>query len=373
MDPFDWKELFAFSARERRGIYALLFLILLVLLAKGPLTRYAAPTTQEQDTSFRHQVEQWLQGSSYDTLLKRPGDSWQRRWLNDEDGFLNRELFAFDPNKAGEKELQKLGFSRRVTGNLLKYREKGGHLDTPDELLKIYGMDTAFYEHVKDCIRIEPQTDRRYHVISCKISKGEGDVAGEVVTTGGGAAERATPEDDAGEGVPPDEVPAKMVRHEDVPNDAEPIGNYGISEGSGHHTTPLRLELNSADTFQLARLPGIGRVYATRICKYRDLLGGYADLTQLTEVYGLKAETVRAFQKYVWIDTTKIRSIPVNRAGYGDLIRHPYLNAHQTKAILYYRSYRQGAIKRIKELLVHNILDQKTYEQMQPYLSAGQR
>ena len=373
MDPFDWKELFAFSARERRGIYALLFLILLVLLAKGPLTRYAAPTIQEQDTSFQRQVEQWLEGSSYDTLLKRKGDSWQRRWLNDKDGFSNRELFAFDPNKAGEKELEKLGFSRWVTGNLLKYREKGGHLDTPDELLKIYGMDTAFYEHVKDCIRIEPQTDRRYPVFSRKIAKGEGEVEDEVVITGGEAAERTTPEDDAAEGVPSDEAPAEIVRQEDAPTDSKVTGKSGISERSGHYPTPLRLELNSADTFKLARLPGIGRVYATRICKYRDLLGGYANLTQLTEVYGLEAETVRAFQKYVWIDTTKIRSIPINRAGYDDLIRHPYLDAHQTKAILYYRSYRQGAIKRIKELLVHNILDQKTYEQMQPYLSAGQR
>jgi DNA uptake protein ComE-like DNA-binding protein len=373
MDPFDWKELFAFSARERRGIYALLFLILLVLLAKGPLTRYAAPSTQEQDTSFQHQVEQWLQGSSYDTLLKRPQYKEQGKWLDEKDVFSNRTLFAFDPNKAGEKELKRLGFSRRAAGNLLKYREKGGHLDTPGELLKIYGMDSAFYQRVKDCIRIEPQTGRHPSVISRKMIKGEEDVNDDAVSADQVPDENAATDKEAAGNVSPGVGTAQAVRQEYEASDSGNAGDFGMSVESVHHPPSLHLELNGADTFQLARLPGIGRVYAKRICKYRDLLGGYADHTQLREVYGLQAETVATLKKYLWIDTTKIRCIPVNRAGYGDLIRHPYLDDHQTRAILYYRSYRKGAIEQIKELLDHNILDQKTYQQMQPYLSAGLR
>lgn len=373
MDPFDWKELFAFSARERRGIYALLFLILLVMLAKGPVTKYAASPEHIQDTTFQHQVEQWLQGSRYDTFGQPSGPSGQRRWLKEGEVFSNRGLFAFDPNKAGEKELQKLGFSDRVTANLLKYREKGGYLDAPDELLKIYGMDSAFYSRVKDCIRVEPRSYGNHQGYSRQTAKGEGDLPTELTTRyDDEAASHAGDGEPAGSGTPKEAL-APIVGQDDAPADMDGAGDRGMPEGSGDRRPFLHLELNSADTFQLARLPGIGRVYAKRICKYRDLLGGYADLHQLTEVYGLNEETVRALQKYLSVDTTRIRSIPINRAGYGDLVRHPYLDAHQTKAILFYRSYRQGKIKRINELLVHNILDQKTYQQMQPYLSAGPR
>ncbi|MEF8809548.1 MAG: helix-hairpin-helix domain-containing protein [Bacteroidales bacterium] len=127
------------------------------------------------------------------------------------------------------------------------------------------------------------------------------------------------------------------------------------------------IEINTADTFRLALLRGIGPVYARRICKYRDLLGGFSSTDQLKEVYGITDELVSLIDSTIKIDRDHIRKIDVNKAKFGELIRHPYLNEYQTKAIVQYRQFKDG-IDDLQELLANNILDEKTYFRMQPYL-----
>jgi len=127
------------------------------------------------------------------------------------------------------------------------------------------------------------------------------------------------------------------------------------------------IEINTADTFHLALLRGIGPVYARRICKYRDLLGGFSSTDQLKEVYGITDELVSLIDSTIKIDRDHIRKIDVNKAKFGELIRHPYLSEYQTKAIVQYRQFKDG-IDDLQELLANNILDEKTYFRMQPYL-----
>ena len=51
------------------------------------------------------------------------------------------------------------------------------------------------------------------------------------------------------------------------------------------------IELNLADSLQLVSLPGIGPGYTKRIIKYREKLGGFYSVEQLSEVYGFPTET----------------------------------------------------------------------------------
>lgn len=79
------------------------------------------------------------------------------------------ELFAFDPNKASEKDLMKLGFTAKQAGNLLNYRNNGGKFKTADDLRKLYGMRTMQYKILKPYIEIaesarqktKPQKERQ--------------------------------------------------------------------------------------------------------------------------------------------------------------------------------------------------------------------
>ena len=94
------------------------------------------------------------------------------------------------------------------------------------------------------------------------------------------------------------------------------------------------VELNGADSLQLKKIPGIGSTFARRIVKYRDLLGGYASVDQLGEVYGIDAERLEALRSWFRVDTAQLHRLSVNQATLRELVRHPYLTYEQARAIV---------------------------------------
>jgi hypothetical protein len=76
------------------------------------------------------------------------------------------------------------------------------------------------------------------------------------------------------------------------------------------------INLNMCDSSDLERLPGIGRVLSSRIIRYGNLLGGYADIRQLHEVYGLQPAVIERISGMVKADTSVLRKLNVNEDTY---------------------------------------------------------
>lgn len=82
------------------------------------------------------------------------------------------------------------------------------------------------------------------------------------------------------------------------------------------------IDLNTADTTLLKRVPGIGSSFARRIVKYRDLLGGYYVVEQLQEVYGMDRERYDAIYPYFTVGTAvRPLTLTIDSISY-----HPYLS-----------------------------------------------
>jgi len=129
----------------------------------------------------------------------------------------------------------------------------------------------------------------------------------------------------------------------------------------------LPIDINRADSAQLLPLPGIGPVYAGRIIKYRSLLGGFVSEEQLGEVYGMPVETLDLIKDGISIDTVAIRKIPLNSATFRELLKHPYLEYDDVKAIVNYRDF-AGDIQSIQELQENYILPDSVMKKLIPYL-----
>lgn len=206
----------------------------------------------------------------------------------------------FNPNDADSAKLSEFGFNPIQIRNLLKYKKRGGYFYSPDDLLKIYGIDSAFWRSIKKHIEIKEK----------------------VV-----------------------EVKPKTMSSERI-----------------------KVELNIADSAALVKLPGIGQVYAKRIIKYRNLLGGFYSKKQLLEVYGFPEETYLKIKPDVLVNPALIKKIRINFAEYNDLLRHPYFNKKQVKALLNYRD-KNGAFDNISAILLVSGIDSVSYQKMQPYLT----
>jgi len=126
-------------------------------------------------------------------------------------------------------------------------------------------------------------------------------------------------------------------------------------------------ELNSSDTLQLQGIYGIGPVFAGRIIRYRDLLGGFYTREQLKEVYGLQQQQYEQIIRHVFIDTSLLQRMNLNTVEREALFRHPYLTSYQADAIIAYRDYKREW-KDINEIRRNELLPDSVFIRIRPYL-----
>ncbi|MDR0427443.1 MAG: helix-hairpin-helix domain-containing protein [Dysgonamonadaceae bacterium] len=127
------------------------------------------------------------------------------------------------------------------------------------------------------------------------------------------------------------------------------------------------IELNSADTTDLKKIPGIGSAYAKRIVKYREILGGFYCVEQLQEVYGMYEELYEGITPFLTINKELIRKMEVNSFSLDKLKSHPYINFYQAKAIIELRKKR-GSISDIRELSLFEEWTDEDLERLKNYL-----
>jgi competence protein ComEA len=128
------------------------------------------------------------------------------------------------------------------------------------------------------------------------------------------------------------------------------------------------IDLNRSDSAQLVALPGIGPVLSVRIIKYRNLLGGFASVNQLKEVYGLPPETFEIIRGRVYADTSAIIGININTAGYKELSRLPYLENYEISSILKYRELK-GRIEKMDDLTGNKLITVEKADKVRPYMN----
>lgn len=129
----------------------------------------------------------------------------------------------------------------------------------------------------------------------------------------------------------------KTVKDEVVADRAKPIPSI----------TPM--DINLADSNALVALPQIAEVMASRIHRYRNRLGGFVELEQLYEIKNMDSSRFETIKPYLFIGDEPIKKINVNTDEFKTLLRHPYLEYEQVKAIVNHRE-RKGQIKSWRQL-----------------------
>ena len=220
------------------------------------------------------------------------------------------ESFPFDPNTADSTQLLRLGLRPWQVRNIYKYRSKGGVYRTKEDFARLYGLT------VKDYRRLEP-----YIQISSDYRP-----AAELV------GERPRYERDT------------LLRP--------------IKIDSTQH-----IVLNTADTNQLKKVPGIGSYYAKEIMRHGKWLGGYVSVDQLDEIDGFPSEA----KKYFVVERPTPQRINVNRLTLQQLRRHPYINYYQAKTIVDYRRL-HGDIHSLQDLRFSRDFSPEAIRQLEPYV-----
>ena len=128
------------------------------------------------------------------------------------------------------------------------------------------------------------------------------------------------------------------------------------------------VELNTADTTSLKKVPGIGTAFANRIVNYRNSLGGFYSVLQLSEVYGIDEDRFADLKAWFTVDPSFIVPLEVNRISQDTLQRHPYISYAQARVIIQLRR-QKGQLNGWENLQLLNEFTAADQSRLQHYLS----
>lgn len=157
----------------------------------------------------------------------------------------------------------------------------------------------------------------------------------------------------------PTEASNRETTAANTPTNADSIHrspNYaGPPEYLRHQSSSPKLkagsivDLNSADSALLVRVPGIGPAFSRRIIRLRERLGGFYTVLQLQEVYGMDEDKFLELRRWFSIQTPP-RRYRLEELNADNLPKHLYLSYEHQKA-LRRLIHRHGTIKRWSTLM----------------------
>jgi DNA uptake protein ComE-like DNA-binding protein len=232
-------------------------------------------------------------------------DSLSEDNSNSED-FTTQEPFEFNPNSASANELKQLGFTDKNIATLQNYLSKGGEIKSAEGLKKIYGIDQNLVKKLKPFLLFDHQNEIASNINFVDTFKNE-----------------------------------KKAKFQMV-------------------------EINSADSISLVKLYRIGHTLASKIINYREKLGGFLNLHQLTEIYGFDEDILYDLQDKITLDVSKAKRINLNTISEEELKNHPYFKYKLARVITNYRN-QHGKYNSYDDLLKIKIINDSILNRIKIY------
>lgn len=126
------------------------------------------------------------------------------------------------------------------------------------------------------------------------------------------------------------------------------------------------LDLNGADSVSLVKLYKVGPALASRIISYRNKLGGFISLTQLSEVWGFNIDILYDLEGKIFVDPKKVKIFNLNTVSFEELKQHPYFKINLSQAIINYRN-QHGKYHTMNDLKKIKLLNDSIISRISPY------
>lgn len=205
-------------------------------------------------------------------------------------------LFHFDPNTISRDSLEMLDFPSYAINGLLKYRSKGGKVRTPEQLLKLNGIDSSTYNRLLPFVDIKLKANpsykkKKWTPIIVDINDADTTMYQKLYGIGPAYARMIV------------NYRSKLGGFNSIEQIAE---TYGIPDSVFQKIKPyLKLEssyskfdINLADEESLSMHPYLRWNEAKGIIAYRKKHGPFSHIDDLYKLYALTEEKVDTIKMY---------------------------------------------------------------------------
>jgi len=156
----------------------------------------------------------------------------------------------------------------------------------------------------------------------------------------------------------------KLIPYVRIQNAEKPKSEINYSK----KISTVFIDINGASKEEWESLPGIGPGLAERIMNFREKLGGFVSVDQVSQTYGLPDSTFQKIRSRLNPGTTPLRLLNINRLSTDELSKHPYIRYRTARAIVQYRE-QHGAYQSIQDLKKIESLTEEIYIRIEPYIT----
>lgn len=222
------------------------------------------------------------------------------------------QLFKFDPNSIDVAGWQKLGVKEKTANSIQKYLSKGGKFREPSDIKKVWGISPELQQKLLPYVDIAPVAQQPYYKAKY--------------------------------------FPAAAY----VKNDYQ----KRIVDA---------IDINEADTSAYIALPAIGSKLAGRIVNFRERLGGFYAIAQVSETFGLPDSSYQKIKPFLRLNSRTLRQMNINTVSEEQLRQHPYVRWQLAKVIIEYRK-QHGSFASVADLRKIMIITEEIFKRIEPYL-----
>jgi len=347
---------FVFSSKEKKGILTLVIIILLMIIAYRVIPNVFKPEIQDF-TEVRALIEA----------------------MNSEiESEKATSLFKFNPNTISLDSMLLLGLSKKQAYDIKNYREKVGDFKKKEEIKKIFSIPDSLASQLIPFIKLDKvvsTSSKQKYVSEKSISLFNFDpntvTQNELQNLGFSSKQAKTLKNFR-------EMGGRFKSKEDLKKiygvsdklyqSLEPYIQFPEKEVKEEIQETLEIvELNSAKFYEIKKGLNITSKQAGMVISYREKIGGFVNLSQLNEVYGLEDFDLKSVAK-VEINPQSISLININTATFKELVAHPYLSFSDVKKIVNYRDM-HGDFVDLEQIHQNNLINLKQYRKIAEYLT----
>lgn len=315
------KDYFSFSKRERNAFIALLIIIVAFIFLPDffkPKRVPVAISKEVQNELAKSPTAKTTSASSEDESWKTPFNDPKQKEIR---------LFEFDPNTLDEAGFITLGVPERTAKTIINYRNKGGKFRNAEDLRKIYTLRQEDADRIIPYARVSrdnPYPNKNNisqttanSITAVRLFEFDPNTLNEegFITLG-------LPEKTARTIINYRNKGGKFRNSEDLrkiyslqKEDADRIIPYAKIQADHSNNNPSDIstyqkkeyqkqsipviDINTATAEEWKSLPGIGDILSARIVKFRQSIGGFTAIEQVSKTYGLKDSTFQFIKPYL--------------------------------------------------------------------------
>lgn len=298
-----------FTRKERRGIFVILSLI--VLISSIPFLYpfiFRDKIIDHKDFNDEIASLKIIQVDSARGNFKKEYDEVNYTHRDYSKNTFNAKAkgseFEFDPNTLSIDGWRKLGIREKTILTISRYLSKGGRFREAKDLKNIWGLHTEDVERLIPYVRIRGDLNPLHD----------------------------------------DKIETKIYSSEKIKS----------------------VDINTSDTNAFISLPGIGSTLSKRIISFREKLGGFNNIEQVKETFGLPDSVFQKIRPRLLI-SGDFKKININSATVDEMKSHPYIRFNLANTIVQYRS-QNGNYLSVTDIKKIMIVDEALYIKLSPYL-----